>query len=50
MKNKLFQARIQLMSEIERIDTAIKFLDEHPEMENLLNAVMALQRMPQMYG
>jgi len=46
MKEKLLQAKAGPQIQIDQIDEALKFFDEHPEMEHLLVAVIALQRLP----
>jgi hypothetical protein len=40
MKEQLLERKFQ--REIERIEKAIRFFDEHPEMETLLGAYMSL--------
>jgi len=48
-KGKLIQRRVMLLEQVRQIDAAIKFLDEHPEMELLLTAMMAIQGGPVIY-
>lgn len=42
MKEKLLERKFQLEQQVARIDAAIKFFEEHPEMEHLLNAITAM--------
>lgn len=46
MKERLIQQRERLVQQIAAIDRSIKFFDEHPEMEHVLNALGALNGMP----
>ncbi len=45
MREQLIEKKAQLETQIRRIDNALKFFDEHPEMENVLSAYMALMGM-----
>jgi len=42
MREQLIEKKAQLETQIRRIDKALKFFDEHPDMENVLAAYMAL--------
>jgi len=42
MREKLLETKFQLEKQIASIDKAIKFFDEHPEMETMLEAYMSL--------
>jgi len=46
MKEKLLQVKAGLQIEIDQIDEALKFFDEDLEMEHLLVAITAYQRLP----
>jgi hypothetical protein len=42
MREKLLETKYQLEKQIANIDKAIKFFGEHPEMESMLEAYMAM--------
>lgn len=46
MKEKLLERKFQLEQQITRIDAAIKFFEEHPEMEHMINALNAMSGGP----
>jgi hypothetical protein len=48
MREQLIQAKINFQMQIDRIDQALKFFDEHPEMEMMLTAYMAITQAPMM--
>ena len=46
IRTRLIQAREQHLNAIQSIDEAMKFFDEHPEMEKMLSAMEHLQGGP----
>lgn len=42
MRDRLIDARTNLEMQIQTIDKALKFFDEHPEMETMMSAYMAV--------
>jgi hypothetical protein len=43
VREKLLEAKAALQMQMDRIDDAMKFFEEHPEMEHILVAMTALQ-------